>query len=186
MFGFVVTKPVSTEITETSAIGNDTLVEHQKLAASLGIKSDAGDQIRRREFEAFLKERGIRVYDRAQVAKYLTKQYGKPKRSDWDGWSGTWGWRPLRDRDGSNNFFRSFERYHDNDQILLGARAYSKPVPIPVMLMVKELIAKYPYAAFYVSDEYTAPPVPDPFLMVTFEANVYIIERWDEPNYKER
>lgn len=76
-----------------------------------------------------------------------------------------------------------------NGDVASELRAYDKPVPMPVLLTVKAIRTKHPDARFYVSDELheqEAAPIRDPFLMVVLGGVHMIVERWDEPNYRER
>lgn len=59
---------------------------------------------------------------------------------------------------------------------------YTQAIPSPVidtMIWVKE---EFPSATFSISE---VKRYPDPFLMVTLHGREYIIEKWDEPGYRE-
>jgi hypothetical protein len=196
-------EPTSTDVTPLNT-DVDLLTQHARLSEKLGVHSDSIDKVRTIEFETFLNENGLRIYDRKQVDAYLTSMYGvekKQSQEDFARRSGvrvmsssgfvllpTWGWRPARSKDVSRG-----------DGLWLGAingrnggiqnytHQYGKPIPIPVLITMERVAEKFPDAQMFVSDEIDAREfVKDPFLMVVYLGKHYIIERWDEPNYKER
>lgn len=142
---------------------------------------------------ATLSRMGLRVYDRTQVAVFLDSQYGKPVRRSGE-YLARWAWRPLmtpttEEMDSFQWMFATRNGFSKNGLLGYGLKTYSKPVPMPVLLSVKEIRAQHPTARFFVSDEISsaeATPVRDPFLMVVLGEVEVIVERWNEPNYRER
>lgn len=177
MFGLLRRRPVDVPVAHAVAVraGDMQLLEqHAELSDQLGVASLSRGEILRAKFEESLREWGLRVYDAAQVRAFLRSQYG---RKDW-------GFRPLREIDR-----REIQRWWDidrNGQIQDGANVYGKPIPYPVLVTVQRVVERFPTARFYVSDECRNSDVRDPFLLVLVDKHEYIIERWDEPNYKER
>lgn len=121
-----------------------------------------------------LVELGVRIYDRAQVEKWMDKQ-------------GQWNWKPLRPTDRRN---LTIHRLTPNDySIIYGGMSssiYSDLVPLPVLETMDQVYQAMPNkVAFYVG---SLDKHPDPFLaVVSLEDNsVFVIERWDEPGYRER
>jgi hypothetical protein len=141
---------------------------------------------------AYFRERGTRIYDKAKVAAFLTDQYGSEKVLTSDeqrNWGiatlATWGWRGLRRADAIHSESWGGNP-HTNGRMIAGQ--YTKPVPLPVLLTVKDVSARFPDAHFYVSDDVTTGDLrrgDDPFLLVIIERTNFIIERWDEPTYRE-
>lgn len=197
-------EPTSTDVAPTDA-DTDTLAQHARLSAKLGVHSDSIGKLSTIEFENFLRESGLRVYDEKQVCAYLTSMYGvekKQSREEWGRRSGvimmggaadiqlpTWGWRPARSRDASQTDagWGHVALSGPNGHIQGYVRQYDKPIPIPVLLTMERVADKFPDVRMYVSDELDPREfVRDPFLMVVHLGKRYIIERWDEPNYRER
>lgn len=164
----------------------EQLAEYQRVAAKVGfaprgLKSDALRQ--------FLRDEGISVYASDAVKKYLDQKYGKEGER-----GATWVWKPFRTADGESAEERSnrfnggwgMPRHSRNGSIGREQSVYGKPVPLPVLLTVERILDKFPDAHFYVSDEYTAPPIADPFLAVVYgeDSDPVVIERWDEPTFR--
>lgn len=150
------------------------LKQHAALSERLGVPSLSRGELLRAQFEDALREWGLRIYDPVQVRAFLKSHYGRRG----------WGFRPLREADR-----RKDRRWWDDDsrgQIQDGAQIYNKPIPYPVLLTVERVSQRFEEARFYVSDERRASDVRDPFLLVLIGGHEYIIEQWDEPNYRER
>ncbi len=138
--------------------------EYIALAKELGISNDA---MLKTQLEQFLAEEHIDVYLMQAVHAYMDDLVAKEQKQGL-----TWGWRPLRPFDKSDNIpYR-----------LSGT--YAKPVPYPVLLTVKRITDVFGKAlSFFVSDYEVVKP--DPFLMVTAQGlPQYVIERWDEPKFR--
>lgn len=172
----------------------DELSAYAEVAQELGFDTPAFQQER---FKAFLKTQGLVLYDAKQVESFLTDQYGEPrtvKRERWDGRPpvvASWGWRPMRtvDRGEANGGF-GFWGSHVNGSVMRSASAYDKAIPLPVLLTARNVAKEFPGAKFFVSDEVRDAdlplPVLDPFLMVEYGGTRFIIERWDEPNFRHK
>lgn len=156
----------------------DLRAEYERLAAKLNVlvPDIALDEIRR-----FFSENGVRVYSEHRVKTYLDAHYGAADRSMSP--RAAWGWRPLRAADAVAGQWQSWDR---NGMVLLGEQAYSKAVPLPVLYTVEKIADKFPDAHFYVSDEiHREKRIEDPFLLCMFRQNGFIVEKWDEPAYRE-
>lgn len=117
------------------------------------------------------------TYDLDTVERYLTKNLGR-----------RWGWRYTGD---SSRF-----GWKRPGSPLNGP--YTKPVPYEVLLTMEKLLQHNSYLRFYISDLATKQdatrPDPDPFLAVTdqdFEEAIknnrlFVIERWDEPAFRQK
>lgn len=116
----------------------------------------------------------------------------------------TWGWRPLRavdkhpqpEGDGVMMMgeWGSYRGSTKNNAIWADwhIATYAKPLPLPVLLTAKEVVTAFPSAKCFISDDMSREsyqaglrPVLDPFLLVVIEDERFIIERWDEPSYRE-
>lgn len=162
------------------AIAGEELNEYEQLAKEIGFAPPHLDVER---FKAHLAELGLRVYDRAKVKAYLDQEWGKAT-STFSGTRVPWCWRPMREADRRNNAFSLM----DTDQVMPGLAAYDKAVPMPVLMTVKNILEKFPDAKFYICDlvrEHEQPQNKDPFLMVEVGSESFIVERWDEPKYRE-
>lgn len=143
---------------------------------------------------AFFRDRGTRLYDRTKVTAFLTDQYGA-ERVVSDRSNGgrtrvaTWGWRPLRSVDVSVSDGHWGFRPSTNGEVwTTNVSPYAKAIPLPVLFTARDVVAEFPQARLYVSDELHANElrrVDDPFLMVVIAVEYFIIERWDEPAYRE-
>lgn len=60
--------------------------------------------------------------------------------------------------------------------------SYTQAIPSPVIETILWVKEEFPSATFSISE---VKRYPDPFLMVTLRGNEYIIEKWDEPAYRE-
>lgn len=168
---------------------DDLRRQYSALAAELGISQPG---LLEDEALAFFRERGTRLYDQSKVNAFLTDQFGaeipatEGQRQHYGIHTiATWGWRALRrvDVEGGGG---GWHNPSSNGAHIGGL--YNKPLPLPVLLTVKEVAARFPSAMFFVSDEVHSSDlrrVDDPFLLVLIERTRFIIERWDEPGYRE-
>ena len=174
--------------------------EYRKLTVKLGVTAvlQSTDKVmKQQKFMSFLASMGLRRYDIVAVGAYLDDQYK----------STPWGWRALR-RQGSpisTDGRRMYEGHYvaadgtyDNTITRWGKKhngcriggydtaLYSKPVPYPVLLTVDRISTEFPDAGFWVSDEAIVlkDVVKDPFLLVDYAGENFIIEKWDEPTFK--
>lgn len=170
------TRPPAKEPTSTTTIGDAEAIdaEYAALVAELGIHSGAVDL---ETFKALVPRAGLRVYNDEEVRQYLHGKYNVPvgdlSREV------LWGWRPLREIDRTPGTMIGF-----NGRIQRSAPAYTKPIPLPVLLTVKTVRDACPSAKFFVSDEMQAERIPDPFLLVEIAEHQFVIERWDEPAFR--
>lgn len=180
-------------------IGAGHLVANVKAARERDAAAVAAEELRVRCLAA-LSELGLRTYDEHTVAAYLKTVYGATP----------FGWRALRERDnpsvdGGGRPWRQLGDYFNarttgwesmylaspgkaQPMRIIGgwdAALYSKPIPLPVLLTVENIQHRLPEACFFISDEAQRMTQPvDPFLMVLVGNERYIVERWDEPNFR--
>jgi hypothetical protein len=64
-------------------------------------------------------------------------------------------------------------------------RGYEKPVPDFVLNKAVQIAEKLPQAVFHVEEfQVREVPLPDPFLVVSYEGERYWIEVWDEKDFE--
>lgn len=123
----------------------------------------------------------IRQYDPRQVAAYLAKKLDN------------WAWTPLRPEDCRAVVKVVEDRGNrwwwwcvgDENLAVFSTTQYALPVPLPVLETARRIAVEVPEALFFVSGRRLA----DPFLLVTSAGAAsegFIVERWDEPGYRER
>jgi len=155
-----------------SSLSEEERTEYARVCAEIGYT--CGDLIREK-LKAFLHDEGIHIYNHKQVVAYLDEQLG----NDWE-------WRGLRQADvdelgASGNWHTTGEPRHVN----FAVRPYRGAIPLPVLLTIQKIQKAVPEVFFYIS----SPKNNDgaPFLMVTTRSmGQYVIERWDEPSFRER
>lgn len=139
---------------------------YEQLAKKLGVcvaGQAAGTSVKiNNDFMQFLSDHGLVLYDRVSVSKFLKQKAGKRNVV----------WRPLREADKA----KSKSRWEDRP-----VSQYKKAVPYPVLLLVQDILEKFPMAKFYVSDYQVVRP--DPFLEVRLNGKRYVVEHWDEPEF---
>ncbi len=185
----VIAKPEPVSIPEASTtlqqpqLGDALRTRYMALADELGVQQPglAADAAR-----AYFKERGTRLYDGEKVKAYLNDQYGPAVLTDGEMFA-TWVWRPLRVRDHVIGGVNGYSAPSSNGVVWQRAEAYKKPIPLPVLLTAKEVAQQFPDALMFVSDELykNERVIYDPFLLVVIGGEKFIIERWDEPAYRE-
>ena len=158
------------------APSTDIPANYQALALRIGAKALAQESkiIKERAgFRAFLSENGIAVYEMEAVRKYLNKMRPWFHRVVWIG---------LNDMDIWDDSFTGY----------LGTfwDGYRKPIPEAVLLTAAKIRDEYSVddAKFYVSDfmRRRRPAIGlDPFLAVRHQNEFFIIERWDEPGFRQ-
>lgn len=139
----------------------------EAMAKAVGIQEDACG------FRQFLADNGLPVYSHAAVRAYLKRICPLFRKPVWvEIATGT-----VRDID-----FRWELRTY-------GWREYDSPIPDVVLRTVIKIRTAYPSATFWVSDfrraEAYAPAGGDPFLGVQISDEFFIIERWDEPAFRQ-
>lgn len=167
--------PPEADVVVQATLSGELHDRYRTLVSQLGL-SQPGLAVDRAR--AYFSEKGVRCYDQQKVHAYLNVQYGATGYGR--GYGAIWGWRGLRKLD---VFDGSLHIHLGNGQLLPGQ--YTKPVPLPVLLRVKEVVTAFPQAKCYVNDNVGPNDVRDPFLRVDIETEVFIIERWDEPAYRE-
>lgn len=168
--------------------------EYKQLAAKLGI----GVATRPTStLEDILREEMIQVYPMKAVHRYMDRitPIGK-----------IWAWKACRNLDAARcRGHLTIHNHNNNGSFREGL--YDKPIPFPALLTMDRIEEAAKIAgiapAFFVSD-YVA-RVPDPFLMVTIpaaggsqvtethgrlwvanpEPACFVVERWDEPSFRE-
>lgn len=167
-------EPAAVAVAVSESLDAEFTEQYRSLAADLGLNAQALDSER---FKGFISERGLTVYSRPQVDEYLHHKYALPKSNVTS--LVQWGWRPLRAVDQVKGHADA-----KNGVVQRGATPYSKPIPYPVLLTVKDIRDSFPSARFYVSDEMHAERIPDPFLLVEIGGESFVVERWDEPAFR--
>lgn len=169
------------------------LAQYNEAATAIGFAPPA---LAVERFKALCAEYGIRHYDRAAVKAYLDVKYGGEsktvmmrvydpsieRRVEMPADRATWGWRPLS---GAGEGLRRMPPA--SDWCLDGAANYDKPIPYPVLLTAQRIKQVAPSAVFYASDEIREadmPAVRDPFLGVRIGGEFFIVEKWDEPEFR--
>lgn len=146
--------------------------EYGRVCAEVGF--ECGDLIRER-LKAFLHDENIHVYDNKQVVEYLDQELG----SDWE-------WRGLRQAD--VNELGATGKWHTTGgprEVMFANRPYRGAIPLPVLLTIQKVQKAVPEVCFYISSPKGNDG--DPFLMLTTRyMGPYVIERWDEPSFRER
>lgn len=155
---------------EEPEISSDEMDEYMGVVKSVGI--DCCSAVIEEKLRRCLCDEGISRYDTDQVIEYLDEQLGK-----------NWVWKGLRTVDA-----KYLKNWHTDGQIRnvqFGSRPYTGTIPLPVLLTIEKVQKAVPEVFFYIS----APKEDegDPFLLVTSRhIGSYIIERWNEPNFRER
>lgn len=145
--------------------------EYMKVAASIGLVS--GPVVTDRLLRC-LRDNNIDGYSRQGVADFLDIKLGE----------GKWVWAGLRPEDCEHlpgSWYCTIGRKNIN----FTDKPYSRKIPLPVLLTVQTILKEVPNVYFYVSQ--SADENADPFLLVTSrEIGLYIVERWDEPDFRDR
>jgi hypothetical protein len=154
------------------ALDIGSAAEYLQTAKAVGLDDDLG-YILELKLSAVLVDENIRVYDYGKVCRFLDRKLGKE-----------WKWLPLREIDRQEFPGGTWSHEVEGAKRYFGETRYNRPVPLPVLLTVQKIVEKVPEARFFVSGiERDA----DPFLCVTTKLlHVTVIERWDEPDYRER
>lgn len=152
----------------------DSLESYISAAKAAGITDDSPIIAEARLVDA-IKHNNISCYDYDAVDMYLRKQMP-------NGWS----WTPLGQSDSDDrNTFPAVSNWYFG--AITPRRLYNKPVPLPVLNTVAILRDAVGTALrCYVSDELEN--WGDPFLMVRVHLGqrVFIVERWDEPGFRDK
>jgi hypothetical protein len=150
---------------------NESL-EYLAIAKSIGLDDDLG-YILDIKLRDVLAEENIRVYDYDQVAIFLDTKLQEE-----------WKWMPLRQIDAEEFPGGNWGHTIANKRRVFSNERYNRPVPLPVLLTVEKIVKRIPEVRFFVSG---IKRDADPFLCATTKLlHTYVIERWDEPDYRER
>jgi hypothetical protein len=138
--------------------------ERLRRVGALALLTQIDQSVEIERFQSHVISRGLRFYTRSNVEAYLlqkakaylTKDGGKSAQSYGLSWRLAVEWTPLP--------------------------KYTHPIPDPVLETIEGVAGEFDKAQFFISEvkEY-----PDPFLMVKLCDKEFIIERWDEPGYRE-
>ena len=145
-------------------LDSDTREEYLRVATAIGLADTPSLQYER--LQGVLKEENIAYFDGKHVRKFLDHKLGK----------GNWVWAPLRQCD-----LEARKGWSDGSGIAFGSSIYSDRLPLPVLLTIQKIQAGCPDANFYVSSDQTD---DDPFLYVCAGPRGYVVERWDEPDFR--
>jgi hypothetical protein len=174
----VVEPKVSTPIPQSglarkSVLSSMEMDEYARVCAEVGV--DCCTDLTREKLMACLREENIHIFNLKQVVAYLDEKIG----NDWD-------WRGLRSIDTAHMPDGTWTHTVGKREIRFAKEPYRGAVPLPVLLTVQKIQKALPDEVFF----YVSAPKDndgDPFLMVTNRwLPPYVIERWDEPNFRER
>lgn len=154
------------------SLSSDENAEYLKVAASIGLSSSP---IQDEKLRRFLTENGLDCYSSRGVGDFLDIKLGK----------GQWIWAGLRPVDCEELTGTWTCTMGRGRKIHFSDKPYSRKVPLPVLLTVQKIAEAVPEVRFYVSQ--SKDENADPFLLVTNrELGLFIVERWDEPNFRDR
>ena len=159
----------------------DFLKDYRRVAEKLGVAVRSPGSLT--PFKTWLSTEGVPCYSEDKVKTYLNKMLGK-NNTDYTHTSQYWLWRGARVNDTI-----IYNTKYAGAPVGLTSLKYSKPLPYPVMLTMERIQGAFPNAGFYISDTYTdneKAAMRDPFLLVIVGDERYIVERWDEPNFRDR
>jgi hypothetical protein len=155
------------------------LVTYDQLAKDLGF---APEDLVRARLMTYFSEKGIRVYDYAEVDMYLRDKCVKDKQDRWV-------WRPLRQKDVPAAFWNGDPKYNHGCYWTHSCPPYSRIVPRHALEKVALIERAFKdQVQFFVSDY----PVkaPDPFIGVRVINShdpvadaMIIFDVWDEPGF---
>ena len=149
----------------------DEFAEYRKVASAIGLTQS--ESIFNESMRQCMATNGLRQFNTNQVARFLNQKLGKWK----------WNWMGLRKSDVDH--LKGWYQEADGSKVEFGDQQYGRDVPLPVLLTVQRILEEVPDAHFYISG---IPGVDDdPFLLVTKQrGSSFIVERWDEPDFRER
>lgn len=169
--------PVGREVT-TIPLEDNERIAYERTCKAIGFEPAALLEAR---VLSFFKEKGIRIFDYAEVSAYM-KQKAEAKKKIWH-------WRPLRAVDGIMGWqWESFDSYsrllHDYyNSKNWNCRPYSREVPLRVLATVEQIHGEFgDQVKFFVTD-YSVPR-PDPFIaVVALDMPRLVFDYWDEPDF---
>lgn len=153
-------------------ISSEEMQEYMRVSTEVGI--DCCTDLTREKLLACFREENIHVFNMKQVVAYLDDNLGED-----------WQWRGLRTVDAAHMPGGSWSHEVGKRKIFFAGDVYRGAVPLPVLLTVQKIQKAVPEVFFYVSARKNEDG--DPFLAVTNRwLGCYVVERWDEPNFRER
>lgn len=135
----------------------------------------------------FFREQGMKRFEYAAVARYLTSQAKKGDQ--------VWFWRPLREKDHPKDWQWGSVRtggVYWNDWYNArydACRPYHRAIPLRVLARVEQIAQAFPSVLFFVTDmadkeQLNLSVRPDPFICVTArDVSRIIFDVWDEPGF---
>jgi hypothetical protein len=155
-------------------LGAEELAEYQRVSEEVGVACN--NDLTRERLLHCLRDENIHVYNGDEVIAYLDAKLGP-----------TWEWRGLRQVDVDQLKGWSIDKTDAHRKVCFSDEPYRAAVPLPVLLTVQKILAAAPDVHFYVSAPKVMAGDPDPFLYVTTRHfGGYVVERWDEPGFRER
>lgn len=158
--------PTPSEVDLSNELNKLEMEEYAKVSKRVGYESV---DLLRVEFESFLKEENILVYNYADVSTFLVAEIRKLREETGRQYY-TLSWVPLRE----------YDRDRDNAYEPL---PYTKTIPLPALLLVDKIYDRFGSSVKFKVSDYEAVK-PDPFLMVVIGNVSYVIAHWDEPGFK--
>jgi hypothetical protein len=161
---------------ETVTFSDDQFMqEWASLGKELGITTGKVPEM---ELKLFLKEEGIQVYNTQAVFDYLTAEASKePKGTVWS----LYAVRP-QDQDCPDDIWAQVNKWpigHGH----VHRDLYRDKIPYPVLVTMKKLKDRFGDDITF----YVAAIKQDPFLVVRYRrANLVVVERWNEPSFRDR
>lgn len=161
--------PSEVKFSEEDALISEWLATAKELGITAG-------KVPETELCLFLRAEGIPIYKSQAVFDYLTAEAKKAKT--------TWKFQPLREIDSerakTGPTWASVEEWPAGHGDM--GPIYRSRVPLPVLLTVKKIVAKFGSSATF----YVAAIDDDPFLAVRLhDSNLVFVERWDEPGFRQ-
>lgn len=149
----------------------DEVSEYAKVASAIGLVTGP---ILEERLEHCLQVNSIDCYSSRGVWDFLDIKLGE----------GKWVWAGLRQKD-CDELPSSWHTSVHRRKVSFSDTPYNRIIPLPVLLTVQKIATEVPEVNFYVSQ--SADENADPFLLVTTRTiGLFIVERWDEPDFRER
>jgi hypothetical protein len=146
--------------------------EYMAVATDIGV--EASPAVLEERLRRVLREENIHCFKEEKVVAFLNHKLG----------AGQWEWSGVRKKDVKH--LAGWHNTVNGQRVNFGRKQYPLPIPLPVLLTMQKILKACPEVYFYVSAQIPARE-GDPFLMVAGRAiESYIVERWDEPDFRER
>jgi hypothetical protein len=162
--------PVPSSYEAKPDLGAEEFAEYQRVAKAIGL--DTQEALFNERMRHCCAVNGFRIYTASQVDKFLNRKLGV----------GKWEWMGLRLVDVEH--LGGWHTTSSEPHIKFSKKQYGRKIPLPVLLTVQRVLEEVPGAHFYISG---IPDVDDdPFLSITCRTgDQFIIERWDEPDFRD-